>query len=360
MRFVHYYPRAMVGDGGPTIALWLWAGALSARGHAVTIIHAGGSSTSPLAKPDVATTRIAHRGRDRMLRPAGLERHLRSGDVLVLHSAYTVSNLVAAAAANRAGVPYIVVPHGAYDRRSRERRRRLKAIWGIMEGRMLERALAVHIFFESEADGVAEIASSTRFVVAPTGATLPASLWEGGGGYLAWLGRYDVQNKGIDLLLGALAVMDPFDRPKLILHGRDDTHTALDVKRMADALNLGDDVEAQGPVVGPAKVEFLRRANGYVHPARWESHSTALVENLALGVPSLVSSGAHIAPSLERAKASIVVKPREESIAQGLLQLRRIGKELGPRGREFARQELNWGPIVSSFVTQTSSLLDKV
>lgn len=358
MRFVHYYPRAMVGDGGVTIAVWAWAGALSSYGHEVVVVHAGGRKTTPLAAPGVATTHILHHGRGRTLRPIGLGSHLREGDVLVLHSAYVASNLIAAAEARRKDIPYIVVPHGAYDPRSRNRRQTLKRIWQIVEARMLEGALAVHIFFESEASGVAEVAPEAHLIVAPTGGTVPVSSWEGGGGYFAWLGRYDVQHKGIDLLLDALTLMDPADRPKLVLHGRDSTHTAREVQGMADRLHLTNDVEVRGPVIGEAKAEFLRRADGYVHPSRWECHSTALVENLALGVPSLVSSGAHIAPSLQRAKASIVVAPEEESIAQGLLQLRDAGQDMSKRARGFVRQELDWDSVVKSFVTQTSALLE--
>src|SRR5262245_1432635 len=112
MRFVSYYPRAISDSSGVTEALWGWAAALVDAGHEVHVLNAGGSRHSPPPaheRPSLADEAIPHRGRGRTsYRPIGLERWLRPGDVLVLHEGWVMSNVVAARAARRAGVPYVL------------------------------------------------------------------------------------------------------------------------------------------------------------------------------------------------------------------------------------------------------------
>lgn len=357
MRFLFYYPRAMVGDGGPTVTLWAWAGAMTKRGHEVEFVHAGGSETTPLQEPGVSTTEIPHAGKGRMMRPKGLESHLEGVDILMMTSGYVAHNLIAARVARGAGVPYVVIPQGVYDPKVRVRKRSLKRIWELAEVPMLEHALGIHVSFESEIAGIAELAPKARFIVAPTGADASEDAWVGNGGYLAWLGRYDMDHKGLDILLRAMALISPSNRPRLVLHGRDDLHSREEVEQLSGELGLDGAVEVLGPVTGEAKRNFLAQADGFVLPSRWECHSTALLENLAMGVPCLVSSGAHISDSLQIGGSAIVVEPAERELASGLVKLSQADPGLGARARQFIDTQLDWDRVIDSFISQTSALL---
>jgi hypothetical protein len=228
MRFVHYYPRAL-GDSGVTFALWAWARALAERGCDVVVLHAGETTgethrgfTDKRCVGGLTHQSVPHRGHRRMtFCPLGLNRYLRRGDVLVLHEGWTPSNMVAAAAARGSGVPYLVMPHGVYDAQWMRELKPPRALRRVLERRVLEGALAVHLFFRSEIPDVAAIAPRAAFLAVPTGYELSDEGWIGGGGYLSWLGRIDPVNKGLDLLVGALAALAPRERPRLRLHGYD-------------------------------------------------------------------------------------------------------------------------------------------
>jgi hypothetical protein len=162
MRFVHYYPSAM-GDSGVTVALWGWTSALSAAGFDVLVLHDGGGGGKRHTAETFVTARggsiehrrIAHRGHGRQLRhPVNLARHLRAGDVLVLHEGWITSNTIAAESASRAGIPYILVPHGVYEPSWRRYLRPPHLIREAIERRVIERAAAVHLFFHSEAASI--------------------------------------------------------------------------------------------------------------------------------------------------------------------------------------------------------------
>jgi glycosyltransferase involved in cell wall biosynthesis len=235
---------------------------------------------------------------------------LKRTDILYLHEAWTQSNLMAASACRRAGVPYVVMPHGAYEPEIIKSLRGPQFLRRAAERRLLERSHAAHIFFESEAARVSAIARVPDYIVAPTVAPVEEQWqWAGGGGYLAWFGRYDPTHKGLDLAIKGLAMIPTGDRPRLRLRGYDYKGGKDRVKAIVEAARVEDEVEVGGEVRGAEKADFLRSADAYIHPSRWESHSIALLEVLAHGVPAIVSRSIHIASLLEAAQAAVVVPP---------------------------------------------------
>lgn len=341
-----YYPRALHGDGGVTNSLWLWVESLRRAGLGVTVLHDAHLAPHPDREihPAVETRPVRHVGYGRARVPLGLKRHLQPGSALLLHSGYVSFNLVAAAAARRRGVPYVIVPHGAYAPDVREGKRLSRPVWEVAERRMLERALAVHVFFLPEVEHVRAVAPRARDVVSPTAFELPTTAWDGGEDepYVAWVGRYDVHHKGLDRLLDAMALLQEHERPMLRLHGRDSKDSRDTVQRLVDLRGLREHVRVGGPVDERDKQALLLAAAAYVLPSRWESYGVALVEALALGVPCLTTTEVNLAPALVVDRSAAVVGASTAELAQGL-RAAAAGelREYGGRGRDFVSQRLS-------------------
>ena len=362
-RIVHYYPEAL-GNSGVTFALWAWARAQLASGYEVAVLH-GDSTTrytgpefvSKAESPGLTIEHVAHRGRHRQLRhPLGLERHLGRRDLLVLHEGWVFSNMVAAAAARRAGVPYVVMPHGVYDPAWTPYLKPPRWLRDQLERRVLEGAAAVHLFFESEVPAVARLAPDASMLLAPTGFEVPSERWSGEGGYLAWLGRVDPYNKGLDVLVGAIALLPSESRPLLRVHGYDYQGGIGRLERLVSQRSMEPWVQIGPALAGMEKLTFLQQASGYVLPSRWECHSIALLENLALGVPCVVSSVIHIAPELRSADAAILAPPSEEPLARALLQIVSERGEIGERGRAFVADRLAWRVVMTRYASELARL----
>jgi glycosyltransferase involved in cell wall biosynthesis len=363
-RFVHYYPDAL-SDSGVNVALWGWAAALQRHGCEVLVLHDRPSPTGrvgtepfvPAAHRGVEHRRIAHRGRGRLSRhPVDLARHMRQGDVLILHEGWVTNNLVAAQQATRAGIPYLTCPHGVYEPAWRRYLRPPQAVRAWAERRTLERAAAVHLFFQSESVAALAVAPRARFVVAPTGFEPPEERWRGGGGYLSWVGRYDPTHKGLDILVAALAAMDPVERPVVRLRGYD-YRGGLPALRAMVAAHPGLDrwVDVGGPISGTEKRDFLVASDGYLLPSRWESHSVALLEVLALGLPALVSDVLHVAPQLRAHRAAVLAPPEPAGLAEALVALR-TASDVGDRARQLVESEYAWERIVPVFLERLETL----
>jgi glycosyltransferase involved in cell wall biosynthesis len=358
MRLVHYYPRALVGDGGPTRAMWTWANATHAAGCDVAVLYdADLEAPSPFRNRAIPIVPVKHTVAGPFRVPRQLGTALTARDVLVLHSTYIPGNVGAAWSARRRGVPYIVMPHGGYNARARSRRHRRKRLWLPVERAYLERALAVHVFFENETRDAAEVAPHARWLIAPTGFDMPAGRWDGGtGGYLAWLGRYDIGTKGLDLLVHAMGKLPTPDRRPLRLHGRRSEDSPEDVAKIAQASGLADVVAVGGQIDESEKAEFFRRALAYVHPSRWESHSLGLVEALAYGIPSVVSVFCVIAPELRAADAAVIVEPTPDGIAQGISAILRSPQQYSDRAIHFVKTSLAWNAIIDHYLRQIERL----
>jgi glycosyltransferase involved in cell wall biosynthesis len=355
-RIVHYYPGAM-GHSGVTFALWSWARAQAASGAEVRVLSAPGAPAGcdvPFVANDLhdrlTTTVVPHRGGHRLtLRPVGLERFLGTNDLLVLHEGWVPSNIVAAAAARRLRVPYVVMPHGVYDRSWTSYLKGPRALRNLAERHLLERAAAVHVFFDSEIEDVRALAPKARFITVPTGFDVPAERWSGGGGYVGWLGRIDPVHKGLDLLVGAIDRLPPGERPSLRIRGYDYKGGLARLQGLIRERGLSRWVTVEGAVAGADKRQFMQRADGYIHPSRWECQSIALLEHLALGVPCAVSDTIHIAPTLARATAAVIARPDEEGLAAALVRLPAETGRLTARGRAVVGDCFNWTALVPQF-----------
>ncbi len=109
----------------------------------------------------------------------------------------------------------------------------------------------------------------------------PASRRDGG---IVYLGRLQTHAKGLDLLLGAVALLDDGDGgPRLTVAG--DGPYRRDLEARALALGIGGRVRFPGRVEGDAKWDLLRRAAVLVVPSRFESFGLVVLEAFASGTP---------------------------------------------------------------------------
>ena len=356
LRVGHYYPRLLREQSGVTAAVDAWADALEAAGH--TSVRLADSRDVTTAHAYATTRGVSHLGNRRAtFIPLDLQRHVRDLDLVYLHEGWTTSNVVAAEACRRARVPYVVMPHGVYEPGIVETLKRPAALRRQLEARVLARALAVHVYFDTEGELARAVAPTARVLVAPTGTELPAATWTGEGGYVAWFGRFEPRHKGLDLLVRAVGQLDPPDRPQVRLRGYDYQGGREEVRHLVQQLGLDDWVQVGEEVRGEEKERFLQLAGAYVHPSRWESHSIALVEVLGRGVPTAVSGSIHIAAPLARAGAALATDPTEAAWARTLVAPELLANAaLGAAGREFVRTQLAWPVVVAALEVALSGL----
>ncbi|MDP9206412.1 MAG: glycosyltransferase [Gemmatimonadota bacterium] len=334
-----------------------WAEGLAEAGADVALVDDGG-----IRRPTtgVESLSVPHHGPGRLRRPADLEEVLRGADVLMLHSGWVYHNASAARAANRAGIPYIVTPHGAYDPNILARRRLLKSAWlKVQESRILDGAMAVHIFFEGESEYLDRIGYRGPVIVAPNGITMVSSHVLGHRqDYALWMGRFDLEHKGVDLLLHAYAQLAGSRPPQLRLHGPDWKQGKRRAVRIVRDLGLEDSVKIGSPVYGLDKGKLLSECALFLFTSRWDSNSMVVLEAASAGAPMVVTDTTFVGRELARERAAVLVEPTPSSIAAGIREgLSDSGQETGRRAADLVRDRFSWPAVTRQFLDQLSALL---
>ena len=361
MRIVHYYPRALVGDGGMTGAVRRLSNALSEAGAEAVIAYDEGPE--PPSDGHVRWVPVHHVGpsRERLPVPSDLEPALRGADLVVLNSAWAAHNVVAGRLARKLGVPYVLAPRGAYEEQIFNRRRPIKRVWwAALEGPLVRRARAMHLFFDAERHILERLGFTGGVIVAPNGVEAPHDIeWDGGsGGYVLWMGRFDVEHKGIDLLARAVGALSPSARPQLRLHGPDSRNRGkAAVEALVRDLGLERWISIHDAVYGRDKWETLARAVGFAYPSRWEGFGNSVAEAASIGVPTIVTPY-YLGRFLAERDAAILVEASPTGVASGLRAVSDASAaHVGQNARKVVEEHITWERVGVTWLRQARALL---
>lgn len=340
-----YYAPAYA-FGGPVRVLESTARSIVAAGHEVTVVttdvmdhHARVPAGAPPVPPEATVHRfpnVSHRLAAGAMgwSPRGYRAWVRENvhrfDVVHLNDLYSVVSVAAARAAKRAGVPYVVQPHGSTTP-SPERgkplvKRAVFAAWGrrtIVEASALLAGTAAE-----HAELLAAGAAAERIHDIPPALDLP---------HVA--GRAPLPDAPTVVFLGRL---DPIKRVDLLLEA---AHKAgvrvravgagpLEGELRRRAQELGVEVEWAGFLDGEAKVRALQAAHAKVLLSRSEGLPVAGLEAMACGTPVVLSEACNL-PEIDGVGGAVV--PGEaDAAAEGIRRVLADRERLSAGAAAFA------------------------
>jgi glycosyltransferase involved in cell wall biosynthesis len=257
-------------------------------------------------------------------------------DVVHIHALFSFTSIVAAWAARRAGVPYIIRPLGTLTNYGRTQRRpwlkRLSLKW--IEGPLLRDAAVVHFTSLDEQREAAECGVPMRGVVIPLGIEAAAvkddtllrllrSRYSAlqGSSYLLYLSRLDPK-KNVEGLLRAFAQCSgQLPNTKLLIAGNGEPEYVASLAALANVLRLDKQVIWAGHIQGDLKASALAGAQLFVLPSYSENFGIAAAEALMAGLPCVLGHGVAISHDVVAAGAGVAVQTDPTSIAAGLMQV---------------------------------------
>ncbi len=298
-----------------------------------------------------------------------IEIEMRTADIVIVHAHYQFANWVGAYLARRLNKPYAIFAHSSLHRSAvAHSNQRLKHLYlSVLEDRNLHEAafIAFNAVEESEHSLYSE-----RGVVIPSGVDedeftdLPdLGLFRlhypelKNKTILLFLGRLDIQQKGLDLLLPAFAHAVSKDHSlHLVLAGPDEDNAILNLRKMIEELGILQNVTFTGLISGVLKKAALQDSDVFVLPSRFEGLSIALLEALYVGLPVLVTDRVGLHQTISQLNAGIVVEPDVNSIAQAIISLSDPQVRLTMQGRAIplVRNQYTWDAITERLLTLMS------
>jgi glycosyltransferase involved in cell wall biosynthesis len=311
LHVVPYFEDAWAYGGIPRVATAVAYG-LAARGHRVTVCttdacdesaRAARRRESPLSMaPDVrvfpnVSNRLAYSWQ--FFTPIGFASHLRACadtyDIAHLHARRNALTAIAARRCARAGVPFVLSPHGTAP--LIERRILAKRAFDCLAGRA-DLAGASRIVAVSEAERRQLLAlgvAPARIAVIPNPVDAPGPLPDPG----EFRRRHALGSRPVVLLLGKLTprkgadvLLDAVQRLRhtlacLVVAGSDMGSGALDPRALA-ALEAAGRFRWIGLLRGAERFDALRAADVVVYPSRDEVFGLVPVEAVMCGTPVVV------------------------------------------------------------------------
>ena len=270
-------------------------------------------------------------------------------------SVYSVSKVL-----KRQNSPYIVAPHDPYHPAIFQKNKVLKTVyWHLKEARMLRSAAAVQILDMRHAQWLQKRGIDTPTIALPNGFESQDVIPEKS---LAWqtnsiptlyfLGRLDAYNKGLDLLLEAIAQIKQMVPPiplQLILQGPDWGDRAA-LKAQMVKLGIESLVTFLEPDFTARSAELAMQYDVFCIPSRFEGFSLSALEAMLAARVVLISTVAGLAPHVELSECGLTIEPTVEGIRSGilaLLQRREQWIAMGRSGREYALTHLRWESIAA-------------
>jgi len=347
MRILHVGPRPDVGEGsGVDVASWPLISAQVDRGAQVAVLAMGKGDPRSHAEAARCGVRLQVADPRRLLPGARGVATLLDGlrpDVVHLHSVFLPAHALLAGGCRARGIAYVVTPHGGLN--LFRGRRKKEAYGALVEKPYLRRAACVFALTERERDLLDRWLGGRlgRCVVLPN--PLPsapaAAPWAPPAqAALIYVGRYDVQKKGLDRFVDLAARL-----PEVSVHA---FGSATGSERAAfSALvrrGLPGNLTLNAPVYGTRKRAVVAAASLYVHLARNEGFGMSIVEAMQLGVPVAVAEECDLAEQIKAQDLGLVLPPSTEQAADVIRRALADRSQLAHwsrRGQKWVRQELD-------------------
>ncbi len=311
MRIAHVltYVSSDGSYGGPVAVAVAQCQALAARGHDVTLF-AGWDGEAELTVPGVQVRlhrvlRLPGLGFAGLLAPSlwwDLWRHLKDLDTVHFHAARDLVQLPAAVC-TVGRVRSVLQPHGMIRADHRVSARLLDRL---LTRRVLRRASSVLALTEGEAEDLRAMAPQTRLVRIRNGVTRPdrRARWRDPGTVL-FLARLHPRKRPVEFV--RMAALVEAERPgsSFVLVGADEGEAST-VRQEIARLGLEQSVTYRGAVAPHLVSDVLSAAQVYVLPSVDEPFPMSVLEAMAHGLPTVITTETGISRELaDRASAEV-------------------------------------------------------
>ena len=257
-------------------------------------------------------------------------------------------------------VPHIIHPQGMFEpwaMANKGWKKRVYFRW--FKKAQLQRANVIHCLTKHEAESISALGVTTPKVIVPNGVNPESAIKGHPNAFLLrypqlankirllFLHRVDPK-KGLDILATSFALLhNRFPNIHLIIAGPDPVGYWSTAARFFVSKGCAAAVTYTGMLTGQDKADALAAADIFVAPSYSEGFSMSVLEAMAAGLPSVITTGCNF-PEATAAKVALEVPIDATAFAEALASLIEnlpVTREMGQRAREFIFQNYTWDQV---------------
>lgn len=281
-------------------------------------------------------------------------------DIVIIHDFYYYQYAIIGFWLKILHIPFVQEPHGAFGRQAMHKSRLKKWIANNTLFRVLIKGSNAFIFTnEGEKNDAAY--SKRKVYVVPNGVEEKVVDSQAEKSYngeeeptFYFLGRYDINHKGLDYLFDALDILDSKDEKIIVnMYGIGSEEEIAYVHNRIDKIrNLK--VEDKGTIYDEEKVKALRKANVLLLTSRYEGSPMTILDALSYGNPCLVTPGTNVAEDIVSNNIGWKTELNAEAIAECILKAREVYRQnytkYYDRCRKYVLDNFLWDKIAQQSV----------
>lgn len=289
-------------------------------------------------------------------------------DLVVFEGVYYIKFVRLAKKLRSMNVPYIIVPRSMLTHDAIHNGKYLKKTVAnfLFFNKFVRNALAIQYLTDKEYKDSGD-KWNVNHIILPNGYDAPETLSRvesNEGVRCTFIGRMDIYQKGLDLLIAACNIRQEKLRKAnfvLTLYGPDWNGSIDKLRKLIDTNGISDIVKLGGEIKGGAKADCLLSSDLFIMTSRFEGMPMGLIEALAYGVPALLTPGTNMCDQIKRYDAGWVCGEKVDNIADGLqkvIEQQSEIKDKGKHAREMAMR-YRWDGLARQFHNEIEKLLGR-
>ncbi len=285
-------------------------------------------------------------------------------DIIIVEMCYGHFGNKIIADVQKMHIPYIIIPRSNLTSQAQHHKPLKKWVGNLLYFKsMFRKAAAIQYLTRQEQLESGPKWNKNSFIL-PNGISLPdidPKVFSMDKIRAAYIGRVEVYQKGLDMLLKAIASLQDKLRAAhftLDIYGPERANAYTLLKTLATELHIQDLIVFKEPVFGDEKAIVLKQADVFVMSSRFEGHPMGLIEALAYGLPCMATTGTNMRPEVEKYNAGWTADNTVESIALALEKMLKEREQLPQKStnaRTLAAQ-YDWDKIAK----QSHQIYEKI
>lgn len=245
-------------------------------------------------------------------------------DFIIINGVYDFGFMKIARLARRFGVRYIFMPRASFMIRSISKSFYKKIPFLIVNLRNMFCSSAFFFLTDEEKAGSFFGSNKKSFVCGNIVDDFPRNFLEDRDKVIRFIGRFDINHKGLDFLIDAVYLSCEKIREygwEVHLHGPEFHNGKSTLENKVDKLGMRDIVFFHDEVYEAEKKKLLNRSSIFVHTSRYEGQPQAVMESMAHGNAILITPGTNMASIVKSARCGKVSILDSREIAKSLIEL---------------------------------------
>lgn len=286
-------------------------------------------------------------------------------DVVIFHGAFYWALIRLSDFLIRNGIPYFIELHGALSMQNMQKSHIKKKVFQILFlNRSIKKAKAIIYLNHSEYCNSAIKNLNSRCIIIPNGCDIPRiPLIQKEKGEskieLLFLGRIDIQHKGLDVLIQAIKYLKNQNKTKNLHFSFFGIGNKVDTEYLKQEIALiGEIATYHGAVYGSDKQRVLKNSDIFVHTSRYEGFPMAILEALSVGLPCIISPMTNVSDIILGSDCGWITTLDPVDIAETILRAKT--EFLTKRNNcQQAIEALTWDNIAKDSIEKYSKLLSR-